>query len=822
MDQRRSGRSGWSGKPRPVWWIGPALATCFFLLANGEPGSADRTTTRHLSFDDRVRHQIVIAQVYDSYLLGNSRPSDPDELHSLAMEQVRTYLKKNAALEKLWGLQINPAMLHAELERMAARTKAPDRLRALFSALGNDQAIIEECLVRPLLVERLIQDRFANDPTIHGATRARAEAIQDQLSGGHLDPEAPHPARSVTVFNDTNLHQSSGRVAPMTPIRLIRTPMGPETAWPQKAFGAWRRRFDLRLGAAYSLVGEPDKFVVTAALPAAGTGYRFASYVITKESFASWWERSERSFDANLEFETTATNGVLPVLSEASTGCVDDTWFSPLSVQGAPRSRWGHTMVWTGTHMIVWGGYDGLVYPMIGGRYDPTTDTWSTDLGNVPRGRSDHTAAWTGARMVIWGGNDPPFGVLNSGARYDPARNEWTPTSVVNAPTPRQGHTAIWTGEHMIVWGGSANSDDPSNSGGLYDPIADSWTATSLVEAPPARVFHRAAWTGKDMVVWGGREGGTWGGDPAFTSGGRYDPVNNVWRATSTSGAPSGRTDFSAVWTDRDFVVWGGSPEPAWPYGSGGRYDPDLDSWQPTSIVGAPYSRWVEPGVWTGSHMVIWGGYGGENENDGGRYDPIGDTWSPTSLVGAPTPRLGHRAVWTGNLMIVWGGFNRDTFEIVQDSGAYCGCAESTFFRDSDGDGWGDPLAAVRGCVPPAGHVPSSGDCDDSDATTWRAPGEVPDLQFVDDSLLQWSAVPDPGANAVVYDLIASPVPSRFTDIAWCVAADIPFTSHADAALPEPGSAFHYLVRGTNSCPGGEGTLGVTSNGIPRSGRTCP
>jgi hypothetical protein len=44
------------------------------------------------------------------------------------------------------------------------------------------------------------------------------------------------------------------------------------------------------------------------------------------------------------------------------------------------------------------------------------------------------------------------------------------------------------------------------------------------------------------------------------------------------------------------------------------------------------------------------------------------------------------------------------------------GCAPQPFFKDGDGDGYGDPLLKVVLCAPPAGYVPKSLDCDDGDA----------------------------------------------------------------------------------------------------------
>jgi hypothetical protein len=47
--------------------------------------------------------------------------------------------------------------------RMARDTKQPEVLRELFEVLGNDPAVIAECLARPVLTERLIADFSARD-----------------------------------------------------------------------------------------------------------------------------------------------------------------------------------------------------------------------------------------------------------------------------------------------------------------------------------------------------------------------------------------------------------------------------------------------------------------------------------------------------------------------------------------------------------------------------------------------------------------------------------------------------------------------------------
>jgi hypothetical protein len=122
--------------------------------------------------------------------------------------------------------------------------------------------------------------------------------------------------------------------------------------------------------------------------------------------------------------------------------------------------------------MIVWGGLKLEVSRFVdvntGGRYDPATDSWaptSTGAG-TPSARHQHAAVWTGSRMVVWGGSEDVYGeYVNTGGRYDPVMDVWTPTSVgAGVPTPRENHTAVWTGEEMIVWGG----DPLSSIGGRY------------------------------------------------------------------------------------------------------------------------------------------------------------------------------------------------------------------------------------------------------------------------------------------------------------------------------------------------------------------
>jgi N-acetylneuraminic acid mutarotase len=125
--------------------------------------------------------------------------------------------------------------------------------------------------------------------------------------------------------------------------------------------------------------------------------------------------------------------------------------------------------------MIVWGGYGEIspYYLNDGGQYDPGTNTWTaTTTTSAPSERQYHAAVWTGSRMIVWGGYGEisPY-YLNDGGQYDPVANTWTATTTTGAPTVRYLHTAVWTGSRMIVWGG-LNGSTYLNDGGQWRTVS--------------------------------------------------------------------------------------------------------------------------------------------------------------------------------------------------------------------------------------------------------------------------------------------------------------------------------------------------------------
>lgn len=199
----------------------------------------------------------------------------------------------------------------------------------------------------------------------------------------------------------------------------------------------------------------------------------------------------------------------------------EDSWRPVSPAPGVLGRRMG-TVIWTGKWVIIWGGFHqdlvtGLLTPLGDGvMYDPEASTWSpVAMVGAPSPRSRHTAVWTGTHMIVWGGVEAS-NYAEGGGAYDPATDTWTPLSVEGSPALRQDHAAIWTGREMIVLGGSAPD------GGRYDVSLDRWTPLKI-PAPIGFVARSpAALVGNRIIMWGwvsAREG--WGAV--------YDPATDVW-----------------------------------------------------------------------------------------------------------------------------------------------------------------------------------------------------------------------------------------------------------------------------------------------------
>jgi N-acetylneuraminic acid mutarotase len=582
---------------------------------------ASSTLARDLTFEDRIKAQEAIERVYYAHQIGATKPFEQAVPPSVIETKVTNYLKASVALETFWRTPASEEMMVSEWERIKKNSRLPSRLEELESALGHDRVLILECLVRPVVVDRLIRS-FA--PSDENAQAPPVDSIRAGLasSPGHVD--APTQPSSTCIPPDT-----------WDPGALDDAPTpreGHASVWTGSQMLVW--------GGGGNGTYLNSGFRYDPALDAWSTMSTIGAPVPRYKPLAVWtgselivWGGYNATADLN---------------SGGRYDPVTDSWL-PTTTTGV-NSRSGATAVWTGSEMIVWGGVSGGTLSSTGSRYNPSLDSWTpTSLVNAPSARRDHTAVWTGSRMVVWGGSSGGSSVLDSGGRYDPAMDSWQSTSVLGSvPPPRSNHAAVWTGSHMIIWGGGGTGGP--TVGGIYDPIGDIWSAMGSTNAPHARSYFTMVWADSRLVVWGGTD------SSSNQSGGVYDPSNDTWTATSLTGAPAGRVYATAVWTGQRMVVWGGQANNGDRLASGGRYDPATNTWTPTSSGGPlpPSSSTVDSAaVWTGNEMLVWGGL---ESNVGWRYNLALDHWAPMSSVGAPSARVGHSADWTGQSMVILGG----------------------------------------------------------------------------------------------------------------------------------------------------------------------
>ena len=574
----------------------------FVSLLIGAACVALPTNGAELTFEERVEAHLAIQAVYHEHRIGDRRPFEQAVPRGAIEQRVRWYLDQ--------PFEFSGEQLDRELDRIESTSRLPDRLRQVFEALNNDPLLIREAVVRPLLIDRAAAAR-AVDPTLR-ETLVRFHERFDRASVPEgIEVERIELTRPLDIENARTRFSS-----------VVEQP-GPLTAT------------NRHLSFAVVTTDMPQRFVVNV-------------YSVATQPPAS-------SVESPLAPQVRQVNDF---------HCPEAEQWQPTTLVTVPEGRSEHTMVWTGSEAIVWGGIASQSHLDTGGRYDPMLNLWfPTNTDGAPTPRRSHTAVWTGSEMIVWGGGDWS-GRFDSGGRYDPVLDSWAPTSTSGAPGAREGHSAVWTGSKMIVFGGHSGGlcDVPMRSGSEYAPATNSWLAIpSLTPSSlESRSDHTAVWTGSEMIVFGGLNSriiDELQGECEYrelNTGARYDAATRQWKPLGSGTPPAARFKHTAVWTGSQMVVWGGgvsgffSPGPLSVLDDGARYRPISGEWYPTSPVSAPSGRYDHTAVWSGQEMFVWGGspISGNNLGDGARYEPLSDSWVALTEIGAPSgPRGTHVGV---------------------------------------------------------------------------------------------------------------------------------------------------------------------------------
>src|SRR6266853_1805735 len=170
------------------------------------PGTAVKAPKQDttLNFAERVTYQRAIEEVYWRHRIwpkANGAKPSLDELISADQikGKVEAYLCDSQALEQTQP--ITAEQLQAEMDRMAQHTRQPKVLRELFAALGNDPAVIAECLAKPTLTARLVarvaRDKAQSVSSSRGPIRTMSTGTKLAQGALYTLPQISAPAAAV-------------------------------------------------------------------------------------------------------------------------------------------------------------------------------------------------------------------------------------------------------------------------------------------------------------------------------------------------------------------------------------------------------------------------------------------------------------------------------------------------------------------------------------------------------------------------------------------------------------------------------------------------
>ncbi|MEZ4371778.1 MAG: hypothetical protein R3B07_13175 [Polyangiaceae bacterium] len=281
-----------------------------------------------------------------------------------------------------------------------------------------------------------------------------------------------------------------------------------------------------------------------------------------------------------------------------------DTWTSVAQDANTPSAREGAVAVWTGSRVVVWGGFDRSADTVFGdgASYDPVSNSWSTIAapGTLLSARRDAYAVWTGTRVLIWGGLDKSTVKQKGAARYEPSSDTWFAVSTGGDPPEKVDWTWAWTGSLLYLAGGGDKH--------LYSYSPDSWS--DLDDASRKRQGAFGGWSGAEFLFWGGRDGGN-----VLNSGERYSP-SSKWGDMATSGAPSARwaphreTGWSARIRNGELIFLGGRPSVGASgfETNGAVYNAFTNAWTAVPSWPSGHAHSFGVGALAGGEFVLWGG----------------------------------------------------------------------------------------------------------------------------------------------------------------------------------------------------------------------
>lgn len=157
-------------RPSSNHWNFSVCLVALFALSGFVRARAD-------ALDDRA----AVERVYHEHRIGTKLPFEEAVPRDVIARMVGMDRKKETVLKRVYSVVVTAGQVAAEVRRIDETTRAPAMLAELKQALGNDANRFAEAVARPIVVDRILRERFADDAMLHAGPRERAERLRSEL-----------------------------------------------------------------------------------------------------------------------------------------------------------------------------------------------------------------------------------------------------------------------------------------------------------------------------------------------------------------------------------------------------------------------------------------------------------------------------------------------------------------------------------------------------------------------------------------------------------------------------------------------------------------
>jgi hypothetical protein len=282
------------------------MAFAIVLLASGALAAAP---DRLALCADRA----AIERVYHAHRTGTKRPFEESMPPAMIEKAVRLDRHKEAVLSMYYKVEITPAMVSAEVQRIDTTTRAPEVLAEIKQALGDDPERFARSMARPIVVERELRHRFDTDDALHAARRKEAEQTRQKLLAGE-EIEAlhevtweltPRPADDQPDTRGTppqTKGKSQGGLYAVEATAQVAQALSSPTGEGEKEHKFYFEEIDPELqkvlrvqlqkaGAVSAVIEMPNGFLVFVAKEKTTEQLSAASFSVSKRSYETWLEQ---------------------------------------------------------------------------------------------------------------------------------------------------------------------------------------------------------------------------------------------------------------------------------------------------------------------------------------------------------------------------------------------------------------------------------------------------------------------------------------------------------------------------------------------------